>query len=464
MCARNQIKRRRPSRRSQADKEDPLLRSVLALKEIGSATWKPAVTSLMIGLVLILPLVSTEARARPLVFLSTQLTPFEEAVKMRSILKGFGREVDFQPCDDRQVFEERLKECVAGTTKIDIIGALHGDFSHLAEAGFLWDVNDILARLRDRGIVDDFISLGKLGRQNQYYIPWMQATYIWVANRRALEHLPKGAHQDRLSYDDLKTWAVNMQNATGEAKLGFPVEGLMHRFLQGYLYPSYMGSTLRKFGGSEAEGMWLAFRDLWRCVNRCSLWSTKMDKPLLADEVWVAWDHTARIVEALERQPNEFDAFPAPSGRKGRGFMLGLVGLAIPKCVQDREGAEELIEYLTRPEVQKETLRNLFFFPVLSLGGNEGLSYGLRQLNEAVYKQATARDAVKALLPMGLGKRDTEFNMAYNVAFSRIVLRGREDIKSELARQTAILRGILSDTQARCWPPDEPSDGPCPVE
>jgi len=177
----------------------------------------------------------------------------------------------------------------------------------------------------------------------------------------------------------------------------------------------------------------------------------------------VAWDHTVRVVEALERQPKEFVAFPAPSGPKGRGFMLVLAGLALPKCGQDPEGAEELIEYLTRPEVQKATLQNLFFFPVVSFRGKEGLSSGLTQLNEAVDKQRTAGDAIKTLLPMGLGRKDKELNTAYKAAFSQIVLRKR-DIKSVLAKQTEILRSILSETGARCWPPDEPSDGPCPVE
>jgi multiple sugar transport system substrate-binding protein len=397
-------------------------------------------------------------------FVSTQLTRFEEAVKMRSlILKDFSREVDFQPCDDRQVFEALVDACGEGPTKIDIIGALHGDFSHRAEFGSLESVDDIMESLGDREFVKDFVSFGKLGRQNQNYIPWMQATYIMVANHRALKHLPEGAELDHLSYEQLREWAFTMRKETGEAKLGFPVEGLMHRFLQGYLYPSYTGSTLRKFRSREAEAMWLAFRDLWKFVNPRSLTCSEMDQSLLAGEVWVAWDHTARIAEALQPRPKEFVAFPAPSGPKGRGSMLVLAGLAIPKCVQDREGSHKLIEYLTRPDTQTETLRNLFFFPVLSQSGKEGLSPGLTQLNEAVYKQRTAEDAVKTLLPTGLRKRDKEFNMAYKRAFSQIVLR-RRDIRSVLEEQTEILRRILSETGARCWPPDEPCDGPCPVE
>jgi multiple sugar transport system substrate-binding protein len=324
-------------------------------------------------------------------------------------------------------------------------------------------VDNVLARLKDREFVKDFVRLGKLDRHNQFFIPWMQATYIMVANRRALKYLPKGADLDCLSYDQLKDWAVNMWKATGEPKLGFPVDGLMHRFIQGYLYPSYTGTTVRKFGSSEAEEMWLFFRDLWHYVSPRSLTLREMDKPLLAGEVWVAWDHTAKIIKALKHKPKEFIAFPAPAGPKGRGFILVLAGLAVPKCAPDQQASVDLIEYLTRPQVQLATFRNAFFFPVVTFGGNEEFSPGLAQINEAFNMQIMADDAIKALLPIGLGKKNHEFNTAYKTTFSQIVLRGR-DIKFVLAKQSKILRRILSETEARCWPPDKPSAGPCPVE
>jgi multiple sugar transport system substrate-binding protein len=97
------------------------------------------------------------------------------------------------------------------------------------------------------------------------------------------------------------------------------------------------------------------------------------------------------------------------------------------------------------------------------LSGKEVLSPGLDQLNEVVIKQNMAKDGIKTLLPVGLGEKSQEFNTAYKMTFSQIVLRGR-DIKSVLARQTKILCRILSETEAPCWPPDEPSTGPCPVE
>jgi multiple sugar transport system substrate-binding protein len=88
---------------------------------------------------------------------------------------------------------------------------------------------------------------------------------------------------------------------------------------------------------------------------------------------------------------------------------------------------------------------------------------GLEKIKEAVSKQASSEDAVPSMLPVGLGVKGTDFNLAYKGAFSRIVLRGR-DIRSVLGTQAEKLRKIVTETHAQCWPPDKPSAGPCPVE
>ena len=55
-----------------------------------------------------------------------------------------------------------------------------------------------------------------------------------------------------------------VRKATGERKLGFPAgpTGLMARFFQGYLYPSYTGGVVSTFKSAEAEQMWGAFKGL----------------------------------------------------------------------------------------------------------------------------------------------------------------------------------------------------------
>lgn len=404
------------------------------------------------------------ASAEPLIFLSTQLSPIHETNKMRQvILKGFPGEVDFKPCN-KEVFNQLVIGSVSDIERPYLIGGLHGDFVALYRKGILNTVDDMWSRLEGREFVESFIQLGVLDGEHHYFIPWMQATYIMAANRRALKHLPKGADLDRLSYDQLEKWALKMHKAAGESKLGFPVgtKGLMHRFLQGYLYPSYTGSTVRKFRSPEAETMWKSFRELWKHVSPRSLSYNSMGKPLLTGEVWVAWDHTARLLEAFQEQPDEFVAFPAPAGPKGRGFMVVLAGLGLPKDSYSSEAAD-LIEYLTRSEVQIVTLESVGFFPVVQTGEIGKLPPGLAKIKDGVSKQAVSRDAVPSLLPVGLGERAKDFNMAYLGAFSKIVLRGG-DIRPVLESQAERLRQIISEVQARCWPPDKPSTGPCPVE
>ena len=324
-------------------------------------------------------------------------------------------------------------------------------------------MDGILARLGDRRFFSDLVKLGTFGGRNQHYIPWMQATYIMVANRRALKYLPNGATLDRLSYDQLMKWAVNMKEASGRPKLGFPIDGLIHRFIQGYLYPAFTGCTLRKFRSPEAEVMWRFFRDLWSYVNPRSLNFGAMDSPLLEGAVWVAWDHTAKVAKALNHPSQDFIAFPAPVGPKGRGFMLVLAGLGLPKCSSDHTAALDMIEYLTRPAVQRRTFRSVFFFPIQPFGMKRDLSPGLVQLVEAVNGQLASDNGIKTLLPIGLEGKDRAFNTAYKLTFSQIVLR-RRDIKAVLAKQRLILTRILSETRAGCWSPDEASIGPCPVE
>jgi multiple sugar transport system substrate-binding protein len=178
--------------------------------------------------------------------------------------------------------------------------------------------------------------------------------------------------------------------------------------------------------------------------------------------VWVAFDHTARLIDAFNTEPDSFVGFPAPAGPAGRGFMPVIAGLGIPADAPNPEGAERLIEFLTRPETQGMILRELAFFPVVGGVDFSGLPAGVAREADAVTAQANAPDALPALLPVGLGERGGEFNQIFRNAFDRIVLNG-EDITTVLDEEAANLRALMRETGAPCWAPDEPSVGPCPV-
>ena len=120
-------------------------------------------------------------------FLSTQLRPISEAQKMRNvILKGFSRDVDFAT-ESPRVFLSQLKAKIeSGRSNADVIGALHTELQPLLALDALLPLDDLVSNSAARAISGELITLGKFGTPNQFYIPWMQAGYIMVANKQAL--------------------------------------------------------------------------------------------------------------------------------------------------------------------------------------------------------------------------------------------------------------------------------------
>ncbi|MGQ9851211.1 MAG: ABC transporter substrate-binding protein [Aggregatilineaceae bacterium] len=398
-------------------------------------------------------------------FMSTQFNTVEESDKARAILADFG-DVDFVPSEEGPMIDLLKAEAQAGSGTVDLVGALHGTFPVLAQEDVLFDLSDLLAEVQaEYELPEAFVELGKLGTEDyQYYIPWMQATYIMAAHKDALQYLPEGADLNALTWEQLAAWAKNIYDATGEAKLGLPVAGLFHRFLEGYLYPSFTGGMVTGFKTAEAAAMWEWFKtNLWPYVHPQSITYEFMQEPLLAGEVLVAFDHTARLINAFNERPEDFVGFPAPAGPAGRGFMPVVVGLGIPFTAPNPDGAEALLKYLLSPETQARVLKDLAFFPVVGGVDTSGLSAGVAIEAGAVAAQAGSPDALPALLPVGLGSRGGEINEIYRNAFSRIVLNG-EDIQTVLEQEGANLQKLLDETGAPCWPPDAPSEGACQLQ
>ncbi len=404
----------------------------------------------------------TAAPALPLVFLSTQLTPVEEQEKMRNIiLKDMtGAKVDFISDAEGVVVDRILAEQKAGKVAVGVVGVLHGTFPNLLAANALEDLTPLVAKLSDRPIVKEFMTLGKLGTDKQYYIPWMQATYVMAVNKKAMQYLPAGANVDALTYAQLAEWGKNITNATKEKKIGFPAgpSGLMHRLTQGYLYPSYTGGLVTTYRSDDAVKMWTDFKAIWEYTNPQSVTYNNMQDPLLSEEVWITIDHTARVVNAFKNKPNDFVAAPAPAGPKGRYYMSVLAGLGIPKGSPNRTGAEALIEYLTRPAAQAITLREVSFYPIVESALPTDLPDYVRLEADGVVKQSKASDAKVALLPIGLGAKGGDFNKIMQDTLTRIVLKG-EDIKTVLNDQANQLNALMTELKAPCWSPDPDSGG-----
>jgi len=407
----------------------------------------------------------TGAQAQETIFYSTQLRPIEEATKVREVLlKGLPGKTTYV-VDEPPAFAVRLKaETQAGKRTASVVGALHGELQPHVPAD-LEPVDDVAAKLTDRGIPASLMDLGKLGTNQQQYIPWMQATYVMVANKQALQYLPPDADVNSLTYAQLQQWGKNIVDKTGQRRLGFPAgpTGLLPRFFQGYFYPSFTGGVVTTFKSADAEAGWNALKDLWAVSNPNSTNYNFMQEPLLSGEVWIAWDHIARVKEALALQPDQFVAFPAPAGPKGRGYMPVIAGLAIPKDAPNRAGAVAVIEHLTKPETQLATAAEVGFFPVVKAELPPDLAPGIKQLAGAVAATQNAKDALVSLLPVGLGAKGGEFNKVYMDSFQRIVLRN-EPVKDVLEAQAKVLDALMKETGAPCWAPDKPSQGACSVQ
>lgn len=402
----------------------------------------------------------------PVVLFSTQANPPEEQQALiDQVLVPSGLEVEFVPAEEGVFIDRVMAEAATGSPESDVLMALHGSFPTMQAAGALMDLTDLAAELADAGISESFLELGKLGTDRQYYIPVIQATYFMAAHKDALAYLPDGADINDLEWDQLTEWAAAAHAGEGRAVLGFPAgeQGLIHRVLQGFLYPSFTGGMVTHFDSPEAVEMWTYLSELWEHVSPQANTYAFMQEQLLAGDVLIAFDHQARLKDALAQRPDEFVVFPAPRGEFGLGFMPVLVGLAIPEGAPNVAGAEALIKYLVSAEGQIGMTSAIGFFPVTDAEIPADAEAWIQAEAAAAAAQGSSAQALPALLPVGLGERGGEFNNVYRNAFLRIIFDG-EDIAKVLSSEGDNLQRILDESGAPCWPPDPPSTGACTLD
>jgi multiple sugar transport system substrate-binding protein len=383
------------------------------------------------------------------------------------VFKGFKGDVDgiFVPITQPNLFVDRVRaEAKAGKGNIDLLVGLHGALVTLQNEGLIRGVDDVAKQVKN--LPPALVKLGKLGTKTQYYLPHSQATYVMVANKDVLKYMPKGADINAITYGQVYAWAKAIRKGTGQNRFGLPASdtGLIHRFLMGFLVPSFTGGFVTNFRSKEAAQGWLYLRQLWQYTHPQSLTYGFMQDPLLSGEVLLAWDHVARLKTALDQRPDDLVAFPVPKGPKARSYMPVIVGLAIPKNAPNPAGGKALARHMLTLSAQAQILSIAGFFPVVPGRLSKQISPGLRAEAAAVRRQQKAKDAVQALLPIGLGTEEGNFNKIYRDTFTRIVRNG-EDIQKVLDEQGALLEAIFEKTGAPCWAPDPPSGkAPCKVK
>jgi multiple sugar transport system substrate-binding protein len=402
-----------------------------------------------------------------LVFLSDQLSTTQETADMRSkVLSGFkDAGVSFTTfATTTQFIDQVIAQAKAGSGTVDLIGGLQGDFVSLEAQIPLRDMSDVITQLKDRNFPQAYLDLAKI-KGAYRFVPWITATYLMAANKKALQYLPSGADVNALTYDQLLAWGQAIKKAQGQQLVGLPAAptGLIKRFFQGYLYPSYTGGLNTQFKSAAAVSMWEYFKQLWAVTNPQSPTYAMMDQPLLSGEVWVAWDHAVRLSSAFQQQPGNFVVFPAPSGPKGLGYEPVLGGLAIPTTTKHLTEAKALISYLTEPTVQSTMLNaESWFPPVGTTALPSNLAPGVSAEAKAIDATNSASNALASQLPIGLGSQSATYDKVFVDTFTAIALNGAS-IPSTLASQAATLQSVLQQAGAACWKPDPVSTGVCQV-
>lgn len=369
-----------------------------------------------------------------IVWASTQLNPPEErAFVLNELIPGFkektGIDVEFVPISYSDLATRMEGEMQSGKVTIDVVADLHGGLDYFNAKGWLQDLSG--KKLEGRTFIESYMKYATDKNGKVFYIPWMSATYVMVVNKEAFKYLPSGLTEedvikgtDKWTYDALLAWVKNIYEQTGKKAFGLPAgpKGLLHRFIHGYLYPSFTGYEAKKFESPEAVEMWNYFKELWKYTNPASTTWDAMADPLLQGEVLIAWDHTARIKNAITTKPDQFVVVPVPRGPKGRGFIVVLAGLAIPKNAPHPDEAWKLIDYLTKPETQVKVLEKVGFFPTVKEAENAVPEGPLKILVKGVTAQSSTKDALIVMIP-NLGAKGGEFSGIYRDAFKRIILQ-----------------------------------------
>ncbi|RDI53384.1 ABC transporter substrate-binding protein [Nocardia mexicana] len=402
----------------------------------------------------------TTSGAGGMVFLSTQFRPADEAERFRSLLGRTAPGVSYVTIEESPFAGQVRTQVDAGATKIGLLGGLHGDLAPLADDGYVEDLTGLLADLGARGWSADYLRLARAGTDRTWYIPWATASYLLAAHAEALAHLPSGADANALTYDQFLDWAIAARRANGNRPmLGLPAgpKGLLHRFVQGFLLPSFTGGQITTFRSPEAVTAWQYFRELWANCASSSTGYDFMQDALEGGEVRMAWDHVVRLAQAPAREPQDWRMLPAPRGPRGLGYMAVVTGLAVPKHSPDPGLAQRTISTLTDPSTQIELLRSNGFFPSIDTAIPDDLPPAARLEADALRRQQRAPDALLSLPPVGLGKREGEVSKVFQDSFRAIVLGGA-DIRATLDQQAGVLQGILDELRVPCWAPDPAAD------
>ena len=300
-------------------------------------------------------------------FINEILVPFEEET---------GISVNFSIVAGQDMFDRITVQQETDHVTTDVILAFNGRFPWYTDAGYVTSLDDAVAEFEGRSILVAFDETATADG-TRYFVPISADVYLTIANNQALDYLPDGADIDSLTYDQYVAWAVAVAEGEGEGKVcmtGIPQKMWIYQFgtsaLSYGLNPAGAGEpAFPNINSEAAAAAWANWAEIGAAdgfvptilsIDNCT-------DPLMREEAWLSVTHNARVGQVYASNETQFTVGPAPSGPSGVGTIAGAHGLGIVEGSANFDAAVQLVEYLTRPEIQTKMNKGTGgFIPVVA--------------------------------------------------------------------------------------------------
>jgi multiple sugar transport system substrate-binding protein len=362
--------------------------------------------------------------------------PAEQEFFINEILLPFKEEtgitVNFQVVKGEDMFDRVTVQQETGNITTDVILAFNGRFPWWTDAGYVIPLDDAVSGWTDRTVLEAFDTTAVAGG-TRYFVPISADVYLTIANNKALEYLPAGVDLDTLTYDQYADWAMAVADGEGEGKVcitGIPQKMWIYQFgtsaLAYGLHPAGMPEpafpNINSPAAAKAWEVWAkigaadGFMPTILNVDNCTDF-------LMREEAWLSVTHNARVGQVYASAEAQYTVAPAPLGPSGVGTIAGAHGLGIIKGSANADAAVELLEYLTRPDIQVKINKGTGgFVPVVA----EALDYLGDDPTDEIIRRAVIvmANGVTSFLPVADFEDWGAVKKVFDDVFEEMVLGG----------------------------------------
>jgi multiple sugar transport system substrate-binding protein len=396
--------------------------------------------------------VPVEVPAKTLVLSSEMFAPpAEQEFFINEILKPFEEEtgitVNFQVIKGEDMFDRVTVQQETGHVTTDLVLVFNGRFSWWTDAGYVLPLDEVVSEWTDRTILPAF-DRNAVVDGTRYFVPISADVYLTIANNKALDYLPEGVDLNNLTYEQYADWAIAIAEGEGEGKVcvtGVPQKMWIYQFGSSALsyglnpagQPEPAFPNVNSEPSAAAWAMWArigaanGFMPTVLNVDNCV-------DPLMREEAWLSVTHNARVGQVYASAEAQYTVAPAPSGPAGVGTIAGAHGIGIVKGTANYDAAVQLLEYLTRPEIQVKINKGTGgFIPVVA----EALDYLGEDPTDEIIRKAllVLENGVTSYLPISDFQDWGAVKKVFDDVFQQMVLQGDGTVD----------QALLDEAQAR---------------